>query len=216
MKQLIIILFLLFTTDGFCKDNKILSIEEYVTAYKNEIEEMNNSLKKDDPFPVYVDGVKIKMSVAVKKSATGSVQFWVVEAGADIEEVAIQEHELNLSFGDKGRQRVADKKGKTDIYEEIASAVHVEVLKPENMKFFGKAKLVAIPAEYGEIFFKDPSSPTGIKAMAVDPETKTILWRTDKKPFPFPGTSKQTAEAISLENSDDFKLVEVPEYFQPK
>ncbi len=162
---------------------------------------MSQSLNKEDKVPTYVNGIKIKMSVAVKMSAEGKLEFWVVQAGANIEKLTIQEHELNLTFGEDGRQRVADLNNNTLLTD---ADFNVDVLLPANVMTAEKVKLIAIPVSVNSIYTRKTSDTSKFEPLTA---TTNNSWRLNSK---WKNKLLNEENSIAIEDSNIFTLVEQP------
>lgn len=77
--------------------------------YQAEVTEMEEKAETTEStgVPTYIEDVTITMSVILKRDISGKAKFWVVEGGAGYEKTEVQQHMMRISFGEKGRQRVA-------------------------------------------------------------------------------------------------------------
>jgi hypothetical protein len=87
----------------------LIDIEEYVRLYQAQVTKMREKAETTESagVPTYIEDVTVTMSVVLKKDINGKAKLWVVEVGAGYEKTEVQQHTMRISFGEKGRQRVA-------------------------------------------------------------------------------------------------------------
>jgi hypothetical protein len=87
----------------------LIDIEEYVRLYQAQVTKMREKAETTESagVPTYIEDVTVTMSVILKRDINGSLKLWVVEFGAGYEKTEVQQHTMRISFGEKGRERVA-------------------------------------------------------------------------------------------------------------
>jgi hypothetical protein len=109
----------------------LIDIEEYVRLYQDQVTKMHTKAKTTESagVPTYIEDVEVTMSVILKRDTNGNVKFWVVELGAGYEKTEIQQHRMRISFGEKGRQRVASNTNIGELWSQFG-AENLEVNTP--------------------------------------------------------------------------------------